>query len=96
MENNLDDILIKKCIDISCVEKKDQNNNTLSFGWTISLASFKDDFSFNKKVYRDYLRTLLSTATELEIDKQGRVLIPVQFFLFLDRLICRLISGFPM
>ena len=47
MENNLDDILIKKCIDISCVEKKDQNNNTLSFGWTISLASFKDDLIYN-------------------------------------------------
>ena len=44
----------------------------------LKIIENSDEYSFNKKVYRDYLRTLLSTATELEIDKQGRVLIPVQ------------------
>ena len=47
MENNPDANLIQKCINISCVEKKDVNNNTFSFGWTISLASFKDDLIYN-------------------------------------------------
>ena len=32
MENNPDANLIQKCINISCVEKKDVNNNTFSFG----------------------------------------------------------------
>ena len=39
--------LIQKCIDISCVEKNNKNNNTFSFGWTISLASFKDNLIYN-------------------------------------------------
>jgi cysteine protease ATG4 len=47
MENNPDANLIQKCINISCVEKNDVNNNTFSFGWTISLASFKDDLIYN-------------------------------------------------
>ena len=39
--------IIKKCIDISCVEKKDANNFIFSFGWKTSLASFKDDLLYN-------------------------------------------------
>ena len=42
-----DSILIKRCIDISCVEKKDANNNIFSFGWTTSIASFKDKLIYN-------------------------------------------------
>ena len=39
--------IIKKCIDISCVEKKDANNINISFDWKTSLASFKDDLIYN-------------------------------------------------
>ena len=39
--------IIKKCIDISCVEKNDANNINISFDWKTSLASFKDDLIYN-------------------------------------------------
>ena len=46
-EDSVDEALIKQCIEISCVEKKNKNSNSFSFGWTISLASFKDDLIYN-------------------------------------------------
>ena len=42
-----DDNLIKRCINKSCVEKKDANNLNFSFDWKISLTSFKDDLLYN-------------------------------------------------
>ena len=42
-----DDNLIKKCINKSCVEKKDANSFNFSFDWKTSLASFKDDLIYN-------------------------------------------------
>ena len=47
MEDTSDTELIKRCINISCVEKKDANNNIFSFGWTTSLSSFKDSLIYN-------------------------------------------------
>jgi len=47
MENNPDSTLIQKCIDISCVEKKDENNRIFTFGFGTTLASFKDDLIYN-------------------------------------------------
>ena len=47
MEDTSDSELIKRCINISCVEKKDANNNIFSFGWTTSLSSFKDSLIYN-------------------------------------------------
>lgn len=34
--------------------------------------------AFNHKVYRDYLRVRLASTCELEVDKQGRVQLPIQ------------------
>jgi cysteine protease ATG4 len=43
----MESLAIKKCIDISCIEKKDINNNPYSFNWKTSLASFKDNLIYN-------------------------------------------------
>ena len=42
-----EDECIKKCIEKSYVEKKDENINIFSFDWKTSLASFKDDLLYN-------------------------------------------------
>ena len=42
-----EDECIKKCIEKSCVEKKDETANIFSFDWRTSLASFKDDLLYN-------------------------------------------------
>ena len=43
----MESLAIKKCIDISCIEKKDINNNPYSFNWKTSLVSFKDNLIYN-------------------------------------------------
>ena len=58
-------------------------------GFDGALSIFKEDsfqkmmeevssLPFNKKSSRDYIRLQLATACELEIDKQGRVQLPIQ------------------
>ena len=48
MENNNSfDKIIQKCIDISCIEKKNLRNNSFSFGWMNSITNWKDNLKYN-------------------------------------------------
>lgn len=42
------------------------------------LAEEYNTLSYNHKAHRDYLRIRLASTCELDVDKQGRVLLPIQ------------------
>ena len=46
-KNDKDSKLIQKCIDISCLEKKDLNHKIFSIGWKNTLANWKDKLKYN-------------------------------------------------